>query len=233
MYCVYCVSLCQRQISMSSVGQESIFLISALKSSRNTILGLLSSEEKKLRSYNYLVLPTFFNQFPQSLCAELLLLKFKDLLWKQIFSVWFICAYILMTDYFPFPSNCTFTRYKWLNVRCSDALYLCVHWFSPCREWVCGGLCCGAAAGLLCAGGGVGAGFRRGGRTQGLLTRRGATAAAAGGWGSARWRGWRRSVTGHNTATALQPIWRQLDFVWEKMQSGRRTKETDERVTYW
>lgn len=91
-----------------------------------------------------------------------------------------------------------------------------MHCLLPCWEWVCGGLCCGTAAGLLCAGGGVWPGRRRGGRTHAVLTCRGATVAAVGSVSAARWWGRRRCVTGQATSTVLQPVWRQLNFVWEE-----------------
>lgn len=113
-----------------------------------------------------------------------------------------------------------------------DALHLCMHWLLPCRKRVGRGLC-GAVAGLFGGGGGVGAGLRRRGQTQGVLTWGGAAAAAAGGRGSARRRGGRRRVTGHAPTAVLQPVRRQLYFVWEKTQQGRGTDPWKSDLFSW
>lgn len=108
-------------------------------------------------------------------------------------------------------------------------------WLLPCWERVCGGLCSSATTGLLWAGVGAGAGLRWCGCTQGILTRRGATtAAAAGNWGPARRRGWRRRVMSHAPTTVLQPVWCQLSFVWQKTerQKDERHGNMDRREMY-
>lgn len=112
---------------------------------------------------------------------------------------------------------------KWWNV--TLAMW-CRGRLSPCWKWVCSRLC-GAATGLLSGRGGVGVRVWWCSQTQGVLTRGGTTTtAAAGSRRSPGWRRWRRSVTGQTTI--LQPVGRQLHFVWGIKEGLLRFKSYSE-----
>lgn len=160
----------------------------------------------------YLVLSTSANKFPREnpvLSCCCLSLQIPCVVHTCLHLAIYIC--IILGSINEIKLHCfKFVGWMWDVLM---HLHLCMHQLLPCRKRFCSGLC-GAVAGLFGAGGGVGAGLLWRGQTQGVLTRRGATAAAAGCWGSSRRGGWRRRVAGHSPATILQPVRCQLNFVW-------------------